>query len=560
MENLDNQQTKATNSYNAPVNPSINQATPSGLQDRMSQDRHRVHHSKSRLGIIIPAVIFFVIIGVGAWWYYAQGQVWWMLRQAEWNWGSPNFANYQQDSNLDISIRNRSDISENFYVSFFGGETFNLKIASTQKTIGLNGEADADLNIKTKDVDLSFALQTKKIGDKVFFSLDAGNLGESVLGSFLGTSFFDSLNKQWFEVNLEESYNVSVNQEKLSLINAQFNIYLQNLKKDKVFDFEDLGNNAEGYRQIKLSVKDDKVEDFAKQSINYFADTYDILWEDSEVAEFYQDFRSNGLEKLENMKKEKPEDWQSFKDIFKSISFIISINPDSNIIHGLELSANNLELKANTYSTIINGSLKYFVKEIDYYEIERPSDAKGIEDLYELQNNASVSQDYLLENNNADTDGDGVIDSLELYFNTDPNNADTDGDGYTDGEEIANGYNPTGEGLMDPELIEVLQSERDAAQTSSVEAYLNQMMVESILCHDQGQDLQYSINYVCDGSQAPILGNFVCPSSSSLWPDIGYYGFTYTTCNSDVENGTFEYGASNGDITILCKEDGCVTQ
>ncbi len=53
-----------------------------------------------------------------------------------------------------------------------------------------------------------------------------------------------------------------------------------------------------------------------------------------------------------------------------------------------------------------------------------------------------------------DSDGDGLadVDELKVYF-TDPANADTDGDGYNDGLEIANGYSPRHAGGK--KLIEV---------------------------------------------------------------------------------------------------------
>lgn len=49
----------------------------------------------------------------------------------------------------------------------------------------------------------------------------------------------------------------------------------------------------------------------------------------------------------------------------------------------------------------------------------------------------------------ADTDGDGLndLDELKIYF-TNPRAADTDGDGYADGNEIKSGYNPKGEGRL----------------------------------------------------------------------------------------------------------------
>jgi len=58
-----------------------------------------------------------------------------------------------------------------------------------------------------------------------------------------------------------------------------------------------------------------------------------------------------------------------------------------------------------------------------------------------------------------DTDGDGLPDSVEAIYHTDPNNPDTDGDGYLDGDEIRNSYDPLragdfrldsdGDGLLD---------------------------------------------------------------------------------------------------------------
>lgn len=60
-----------------------------------------------------------------------------------------------------------------------------------------------------------------------------------------------------------------------------------------------------------------------------------------------------------------------------------------------------------------------------------------------------------------DTDGDGLPDTIEERYRTDPKKADTDGDGFLDGDEVRNGYDPTkagsvrldsdGDGLLDHE-------------------------------------------------------------------------------------------------------------
>ncbi len=49
----------------------------------------------------------------------------------------------------------------------------------------------------------------------------------------------------------------------------------------------------------------------------------------------------------------------------------------------------------------------------------------------------------------ADSDGDGLFDYEEvMVYKTKPNMIDTDGDGHTDGDEVADGYDPNGPGLL----------------------------------------------------------------------------------------------------------------
>jgi len=54
-----------------------------------------------------------------------------------------------------------------------------------------------------------------------------------------------------------------------------------------------------------------------------------------------------------------------------------------------------------------------------------------------------------------DRDYDGLLDSEEIYYGTDPNNADTDGDGYLDGAEVAFNLNPNGEGNLNLDEIKI---------------------------------------------------------------------------------------------------------
>lgn len=53
-----------------------------------------------------------------------------------------------------------------------------------------------------------------------------------------------------------------------------------------------------------------------------------------------------------------------------------------------------------------------------------------------------------------DTDGDGIPDSIELAFGTDPNNPDSDGDGIPDGMEDANRNGTVDDSETDPRLAD----------------------------------------------------------------------------------------------------------
>ncbi len=57
--------------------------------------------------------------------------------------------------------------------------------------------------------------------------------------------------------------------------------------------------------------------------------------------------------------------------------------------------------------------------------------------FFAIAQDQNVNQNIFL-----DSDQDGLSDSEEKTYGTDPKNADTDGDGYSDGVEVKGGYNP----------------------------------------------------------------------------------------------------------------------
>ncbi len=80
--------------------------------------------------------------------------------------------------------------------------------------------------------------------------------------------------------------------------------------------------------------------------------------------------------------------------------------------------------------------------------------------------------ELLTEIDEVDTDGDGLADTQETdVWGTDPNNPDTDGDGYGDGDEILNGYDPLGDGMLgDDDDDDSDESSSDDAEDTSGDA------------------------------------------------------------------------------------------
>jgi len=97
-----------------------------------------------------------------------------------------------------------------------------------------------------------------------------------------------------------------------------------------------------------------------------------------------------------------------------------------------------------------NGEAWYFNPEDLYrYYLGRPLDAFNLMREWGIgisNKDLKKIQIGILENDNEDSDQDGLSDALELALKTDPFLKDSDRDGFSDKEEIENSFNPLGEG------------------------------------------------------------------------------------------------------------------
>lgn len=71
--------------------------------------------------------------------------------------------------------------------------------------------------------------------------------------------------------------------------------------------------------------------------------------------------------------------------------------------------------------------------------------------LYRATNGKIAGESDIAKENlppDEDTDSDGLKNSEEEFYGSDPLDPDTDNDGYKDGEEVKNGFNPLGAGKL----------------------------------------------------------------------------------------------------------------
>lgn len=116
-------------------------------------------------------------------------------------------------------------------------------------------------------------------------------------------------------------------------------------------------------------------------------------------------------------------------------------------------------------------------------------------------------------------------------------------------------------GILSSVAVVNLNSARDKARVAAIEQTLSSLLPVAHLCLDDGENLQVNGAGDCNGTQAPTEPyEGVCASSSTLWPNVANQsGWYWDVCDSNKDEGTFSYSATNDTDTVTCDQNSCTT-
>lgn len=378
---------------------------------------------------------------------------------------------YNYEVNTDI----RAETDDIEYEKGSGDKPANTKetrISSIKHTIKGrfqetdNGKTNIDQDMEAEismDETISFklGLKTKLVGEKVFLKI--GKLPKTVemfipekglegwimlTPSSTEQNFLSDIDPLLKEDSIEEAKHLIKDITKEMKTIVADNGFLRSV--NRLADEEIDGFNCYHY-QVKL--KKSSIEKLKKlwiRKMNEAMAAQEINGSDELLNEL-EPVLDSWQEALENAEGEVWIDKKAFYlRKFKTDIALDSTSLDE-FMKGNDQPADDLAL--GTFNIDISISQRFF--DFDQAgDIKEPKEYYGLDQIIQEVIIPLRATDNGPELQTPDTDGDGLDDTAEAVFGTDPKNPDTDGDGYPDGSEVKNGYNPAGEGDLDDFYLE----------------------------------------------------------------------------------------------------------
>ena len=295
------------------------------------------------------------------------------------------------------------------------------------------------LNANIKDQQPIKAKIVTQIVDKNFYAI----INE-------GPDFVDTIKNIWLKVPISENPEAQKVQDALE----------NNSKAKKITPEQQKRLNDQTLKIAKISKvyandKVDKIETYHYQYqitplelAKFTALSSEIFLEQPAMTDVQKEDQSKEL-------KDKPpiegEIWIGKNDyrIYRiNTSYTYNKDPDNYITVAVDLKAKNynqpIQIEAPaTSKTFQEISEILFPPQTNTYTNSNSTSTST------YQPKGQDSSNKIIVNGSIDDDKDGLTNSEESYYGTDPKNPDTDKDGYNDGAEVKAGYDPNGPGKLD---------------------------------------------------------------------------------------------------------------
>ena len=128
---------------------------------------------KTKISIIL-GVLFLIMVGLGGWWYYAQGAAIILAKQATWQWGDDSI-HYTADTNISIKVSDMQ-LPNNTFNSFFTFDNISLDFNTNNYINNNNLSGHADISIDIPGINFSTTADYKKIDDIFYLQPDIDSL------------------------------------------------------------------------------------------------------------------------------------------------------------------------------------------------------------------------------------------------------------------------------------------------------------------------------------------------------------------------------------------------
>ena len=269
-------------------------------------------------------------------------------------------------------------------------------------------------------------LESRTIGNDLYFNV------------IDGPAQIDNIKNQWIKYVLTDNETVKAVQDEAKT-STEKKITTDQKKK--------LDNQLSKIAKISKVYSDDKIDNMDTYHYQYQVNQLEL----AKYTELYQEIYKDKPALNDN---EKEDLIKQSKDL-PSVTGEIWIGKKDFNLYRMNLNY-DLTKDSSDYKVKLDLKLKNYGQQV---QVNMPEKSKTFEEVFKSSFPQNSSIDYndidqdssnkIIVNGTGDDDKDGLTNSEESFYGTDPKNPDTDGDGYNDAAEVKAGYDPNGPGKLE---------------------------------------------------------------------------------------------------------------